>query len=96
MAAHLSKELMKKYKRRSLTLRKGYRVKIMRGQYKKQTGKIVDLDLKKTKVQVEGIQQVKRDGAKSFYPLHPSNLQIIEMTVDDKKTRMKLEGTRKK
>ena len=95
MASHLSKELRKKYKRRSITVRKGYTVKIMRGQYKKQTGKIVDMSLRDTKVHVEGIQQVKRDGTKAFYPLHPSNLQIIQLTTDDKKTRMKLEGVKK-
>lgn len=91
LGAHLSKDLKKKYKRRSVTLRKGYTVKIMRGQFKKQTGKITSIDLKRSQVHVENIQQLKRDGTKAFFPLHPSNLQIIEMTADDKKNRMKLE-----
>ena len=94
-AAHLSKELRKKYKGRSSSLRKGYTVKIMRGQYKKKTGKIVSVDLRSSRVTIEGIQQVKRDGTKAFYPIHPSNLQIIELTTDDKKTRVKLEGAKK-
>ncbi len=95
MAAHLSKELRKKYERRALTLRKGYTVKVMRGQFKKQTGKIAEMNLRKSKVHVEGIQLVKRDGTKSFYPIHPSNLQIINLTMDDKKIREKLEGAKK-
>ena len=92
MASPLSKELKAKYKKNAVTLRKGYKVKIMRGEYKKQIGKVVDIDLKKTRVHVEGIQHVKRSGAKSFYPLHPSNLQIIEAVFDDKKMRAKMEG----
>ncbi len=68
----------------------------MRGQFKKQTGKIMSINLKESKANVEGIQQVKRDGTKSFYPIHPSNLQIIELTTDDKQTRIKLEGAQKK
>ena len=95
MAAHLSKELRKKYKKRSLTVRKGYNVRIMRGQYKKQTGKIMEVNLRDNKVNIDGIQHVKRDGTKTFYPIHPSNLQIIELSTDDKKTRMKLSGEKK-
>lgn len=94
-AAHLSKELRKKYKRRALTLREGYRVKIMRGQFKKQSGKIVKVNLKDTTVHIEGIHHVKRDGTKAFFPVHPSNVQIIDLTTDDKRTREKLGGKEK-
>jgi large subunit ribosomal protein L24 len=95
MAAHLSKDLQKKYNRRSITVRKDYKVKIMRGQFKKQTGKIMDVLIRKNKVYVEGIQHIKKDGTKTFYPIHPSNLQVIEMSIDDKKMKTKLEGAKK-
>ena len=95
MAAHLSKELRKKYNRRSITVRKDYKVKIMRGQFKKQTGKITDVNIRKNKVYVEGIQHIKKDGTKTFYPIHPSNLEVIEMVVADKKMKAKLEGAKK-
>ena len=35
MAAHLSKDLMKKYNRRSIRVRKGDKVILLRGQFKK-------------------------------------------------------------
>ncbi|MEK6839811.1 MAG: 50S ribosomal protein L24 [Nanoarchaeota archaeon] len=95
IAAHLSKELRKKYKRRALTLRKGYTVKIMRGQFKKQTGRIMSVNLRKSRITIEGMQHVKRDGTKTFYPIHPSNVQIIELITEDKQTRAKLEGAKK-
>ena len=38
---HLSKELRKKYNRRSISVRKGDKVKVMRGSFKKHEGKVV-------------------------------------------------------
>ncbi len=85
MGAHLSKDLMKKYNRRSIKVRKGDKVTILRGQFKKKTGRIERVDLKKTKVYITGIEMIKKDGTKVFYPIHPSNLVITELNLDDKK-----------
>ena len=56
----------------------------MRGQFRKKTGKINGIDIKKTKVYVDGIEVVKKDGTKARYPIHPSNLVITELNMDDK------------
>lgn len=88
---HLSKELRKKYLRRAIRVRKGDTVKILRGQFKKKNGKVVDVSMIRRKVFVEGIQQIRKDGTKSFYPLEPSNLMIISLDLDDKKRKIKLE-----
>ena len=82
--AHLSKELRKKYSKRSIALRKGDNVKVMRGQFKDKTGKVDEVSVKKTQVYVSGIEFVKRDGTKSRYPLQPSNIMITELNMDDK------------
>ena len=84
VSTHLSKELHKKYNRRSMNLRKGDGVKVMRGQFKNKVGKIEEVNLKKIKVYVSGIEVVKRDGTKARYPIHPSNLIITEVNMDDK------------
>ena len=84
VSAHLSKELHKKYGKRSMNLRKGDSVKIMRGQFKNKTGKIEEVGLKKIRAYVSGIEFVKKDGTKSRYPIHPSNLMITELNLDDK------------
>ncbi|MEK6835561.1 MAG: 60S ribosomal protein L26, partial [Nanoarchaeota archaeon] len=34
---------------------------------------------------------VKLDGSKVYYPLHPSNLMITELNLNDKKRKAKLE-----
>jgi|TARA_B100001964_G_scaffold90049_1_gene101181 large subunit ribosomal protein L24 len=84
VSVHLSKELRKKYNKRSMNLRKGDGVNVMRGQFRKKTGKINGIDIKKTKVYVDGIEVVKKDGTKARYPIHPSNLVITELNMDDK------------
>ncbi len=90
-SSNLSETLRRKYKRRSFPVRKGDTVKIVRGQFRKKTGKVQDVNRKKVRVYVDCAFQLKKDGSKSFYPIHPSNLQITELNLDDKKRRKALE-----
>ncbi|MBI2559435.1 50S ribosomal protein L24 [Candidatus Woesearchaeota archaeon] len=82
--SHLSKELRKKYGRRSVGLRKGDRVKVMRGKFRKHEGKVESINIGKTSVLVSGAEITKKDGNKKLLGLHPSNLMITEMNIDDK------------
>lgn len=91
LAAHLSKELKGKHAKRSVTLRKGDKVKILRGQFKGKSGKIDRVDTKKSKVYITGIEFAKKDGSKALYPIHASNLVVEELNMEDKK-RMKEGG----
>ncbi|MBI4447357.1 50S ribosomal protein L24 [Candidatus Woesearchaeota archaeon] len=91
LAAHLTKELMKKYKMRSITVRAGDKVKVVRGQFKSKTGKITKVSLQKSRVYVEGAEQIKKDGTKALYPIHPSNLIVMDLLLDDKKRKKTLE-----
>ncbi|MDD5133384.1 MAG: 50S ribosomal protein L24 [Candidatus Nanoarchaeia archaeon] len=93
---HLSKDLKKKYNKRSIRIRKGDTVKVMKGQFKKISGKIVNVNLRKCKVTIENVQHIRRDGTKSYYPIYPSNLMITSLNLDDKKRKIKLEQNMKK
>ena len=84
LGAHLSPELRKKYTLRSLPLRKGDKVKILRGLYKKKSGKVLRILMKSQKVYIEGIETLKKDGSKVFVPLHPSKVMITEIELTDK------------
>jgi len=84
VSSHLSKDLRKKYNKRSMTLRKGDNVKVARGQFKNKSGKVDEVSLKKTSIYISGIEIVKRDGTKARYPIHPSNVIITEINMDDK------------
>ena len=88
---HLSPELRKKYGVRNIGVRKGDKVLIVRGQWKKKNGKVQRVHLRRQKVFVEGIEQTRKDGTKSFVALEPSNLMITELDVEDKKRKTKLE-----
>jgi len=85
MSANLSKELRKKYRKRSFPLRKGDTVKIMRGKFRKKTGKIAVVDAKKMKAEIEGMQIKKQDGSKVNVKFNPPFLQITELNLEDRK-----------
>lgn len=91
LSASLSKELRKKYNRRTFPIRKGDNVVIMNGKFNKKTGKIMLIDNKNGKVFIEGIQTTKKEGSKVNVPIHVSNLQIKELVLDDKKRVKALE-----
>lgn len=96
MSSHLSKDLIKKYKKRNFPVRKGDKVKIMIGQFKKKTGEITKVDLKKLKVYIDNAYITKKDGTKAFYPIHPSNLLITELKLDDRERKAAIERGLKK
>lgn len=90
ISSNLSKDLRKKIKKRSMTLRKGDEVKILRGKFKGKKGKIILVEIKKRRIEIEGMQVKKRDGSKVNVKIEPSNLQIISLNMDDKKRNKKL------
>jgi len=85
LSANLSKELRKKYSRRSFPLKKGDKVKIIIGEFKGKVGKISLVNSMKLKVAIDGIQRTKKDGTKINVLVDPSNLQIQELNLEDKR-----------
>lgn len=95
ITANLTKELRKKYRRRSFPLRKGDSIRVMLGEFKGKKGKVSRVNLYSIKVYVEGLQKTKKDGTKVNIPFQPSNLQIIEFDLGDKKRIKALEKGKK-
>ncbi len=91
VSVNLSKDLRKKHGKRNLAIKKGDVVKVMRGKFKKKQGKVLSVKLKMQKITIEGIQVTKLDGSKVNVNLRPSNLQIIELNLEDKKRLKKKE-----
>lgn len=91
MHAHLSPGLREKYSTRNVQLRTGDKIKILRGQFKKKEGRVEKIGLKRERVFVTGIEKIKKDGTKLLAALHPSNLMITELNMEDKKRKQKLE-----
>lgn len=90
MGTNLSKNLRKKIGKRSIQTKKGDAVKVMRGKFKGKTGKIVKVLTKNSWVEIEGIQVKKQDGSKVNVKFRPSNLQITELNLDDKRRNKSL------
>jgi large subunit ribosomal protein L24 len=95
-SSHLSKELRKKYGRRSITVRKGDKVKVMRGSYKGHSNKIEKVDIKKGLIYIAGVDMTKKEGTKVFPGIHPSNVMITELNTDDKKRLASIDRGKKK
>ena len=91
MAAPLSKELREKYKIRNITVRKEDRVKVLKGKYKGKIGKIQRRDLKNYKIFIKGVEVAKKDGTTFPYWISPSKVIVLELALDDKKRKAKLE-----
>ncbi|CDG64883.1 MAG: large subunit ribosomal protein [Methanobacterium sp.] len=83
MSVNLSPELREEHNTRSLPVRKGDKVKVRRGDFKDHEGKVEGIDLKNYRVFIEGLNVQKPDGNQVYHPVHPSNLMIIELDLDD-------------
>jgi len=91
MSVHLSKELREKYKVRAVPIRKGDKVRVVRGDAKGMEGKVIRVDRKRYFVYIEGITREKQSGETVHIPIHYSNLIITELDLGDKWRRRKLE-----
>lgn len=90
LSVNLSKELRKKYGRRNVVVRTGDVVRVLRGSFKGVEGKVTRVNLKKGRVYVENVKRKKTDGSEVLVPLHPSNLQIVELNTEDEKRIKKI------
>ncbi len=82
--AHLSPELKEKYGRRTFPVRAEDTVKIMRGDYSGIEGKVTEVDRPAYRVYIDGVTREKVSGENVKVPVHPSNLMIIKLYLDDK------------
>ena len=94
LGAPLAKPLRKKHGMKTLPVRSGDKVKIVRGQYKGKEGKIDRVDTKKLKVFITGIERAKREGTNVLLPFHPSNVMIMELDDKDARRMKKTTGTK--
>lgn len=84
LSANLSKPLREKYGIRSLPVRKGDEVLVMRGSFYKKKAKVSSVELRNSRVTLEGIQRTKKDGAKVNVFFNASKLQIQTLITEDK------------
>ncbi len=90
VSAHLSGDLIKRYNRRSLTVRKGDTVLVMRGDFAGTAGKVIEVVTRDRKIIVENVTVEKADHTKKPRPVDPSNVLVTKLDLTDKFRRSKL------
>ena len=84
ICAPISKELRKKYSRRSIRIMVDDTVKVVRGEYKGLTGKITKIAIESSGVAIEGNKKEKLKGDKIDVYIHSTNMIITSLNTDDK------------
>jgi len=92
MGSALSKDLQKKYGKKSARVVEGDSVTILRGEFKGVDGKISKISTQKSSVAIDGVKKEKTKGDKFDVYIHTSNLVINSLNSDDKWRMAKLEG----
>ncbi|MBN2250553.1 MAG: 50S ribosomal protein L24 [Candidatus Altiarchaeota archaeon] len=91
VGASLSRELREKYGRRSLPIRKGDKVKVVKGDFSGFSGEVTKVMHTTYKINVGGINIKKADGTDVPKSLDPSNVTITELYLEDRERRGLLE-----
>ena len=92
MASHLTADLRKNHHIRSIRVVPGDSVKITRGEYRDVTGKVDKVDPSKGVV-ISGTKKEKMAGEKFDVYVHPSNLLVTALNMDDKWRSKKIKGS---
>lgn len=93
MGAHLDTKLMEKYHIRSLPVRKGDTVKILRGDADVlgHEAKVAKIDITHMRIVVEGITAQTAKGKAKERWVNPSNVMIIKLDLTDPLRRKRIE-----
>ena len=92
LGSSLSKDLQKKYGKKSTRAIVGDTITILRGEFKGVSGKITKISTEKTSVTIEGVKKEKTKGDKFDVYIHTSNLVVTALNSSDKWRIAKLEG----
>jgi large subunit ribosomal protein L24 len=88
LKCHLDEFLQEDYGLRSLVVKKGDLVKVMRGQFRDTEGKIIRVDYRNRRVHIDSATVTKSDGKEANVPIHPSNLMLVKLELDDERKKL--------
>jgi len=84
VSTSISKDLRKKYSRRSIRIMVNDTVKVIRGEYKGLAGKVAKISIESNSVAIEGNKKEKLKGEKIDVYIHSTNMIITSLNTDDK------------
>ena len=85
IASHLDEKLSKEFSKRSISVRKGDTVKVLRGTHKGKEGKIFSVETKSGRIFIEKIILKKSNGKEKPVPIQPSNVIVVDLDRTDRK-----------
>lgn len=85
LKCRLDEFLQEEFGLRSLVVKKGDLAKIMRGQFRDTEGKVVRVDYADICVYLDNATVTKADGKEASVPVHPSNLMLVKLEMDDER-----------
>ena len=84
ISAPLSKDLRKKYSRRSVRIMVDDTAKVIRGEYKGIAGKVSKISTSNSSIAIEGNKKEKLKGDKIDVYIHSSNVIVTSLNTNDK------------
>ncbi|MFX1263875.1 MAG: 50S ribosomal protein L24 [Promethearchaeota archaeon] len=88
LKCRLDEFLQEEYGIRSMVIKKGDLVRILRGQFRDTEGKVTSVDYRAIRVHLESATVTKADGKEANIPVHPSNLMLVKLELDDDRKRL--------
>src|SRR5579863_10759500 len=96
LGAPLAKDLQEKYHQTSARVIEGDSVKVLRGEFKGIEGKVTRVSTERRGIAIEGIKREKLKGGNVDIFIHPSNVVITSLNLEDKWRQNRLEGQKTK
>ena len=87
MSCHLNKSLRDQYKIRSLPIKRGDEVKILKGKGKGKSGKVVQVYRKRNCIYVDKVQREKQNGQTVFIPIKPYYCVVEKLLINKDRSK---------
>ena len=96
LGSHLSKDLREKHHCKSMRVIEGDGVKVLRGEFKGIEGKVTRVSTERRGIAIEGIKREKLKGGNVDIFIHPSNVVITSLNLEDKWRQNRIEKQKTK
>lgn len=83
LSARLDEDVREKVGTKTLPIREGDRVKVLRGDYKGTYGDVREVDREEYKIYIEGVDRETVSGSEVTVAIDPSNVVITRLNLDD-------------
>jgi large subunit ribosomal protein L24 len=88
LKCRLDEFLQEEHNIRRIVPRRGDLARIMRGEYRDTEGKIIRVDYRHMRIYLDSASTTKADGKEVQVAVHPSNLVIVKLELDDDRKRL--------